>query len=326
MVAPSAGPRLQWHELPEDLRTWVGDVLGAPVVAAHSQLGGFSPGTADRVRTAAGARAFVKAVSSAQNQLTLQLHRQEAHVVAHLPASARTPRLIDVYDDGSWVALVMEDIEGHQPSVPWQSCELEAVWTTLEALADSLTPSPLVDVPSMVDSYAEPFAGWVRLHDDPPTDLDPSLTAHLDELADLSNRGLAALAGSTLVHGDVRADNLLVRQDGSVAVVDWPWASIGAPWMDRLLLLVNVDLYGGHDPESWIDHHLRDVDPDDLTAVIAGLCGYFTDVARQPSELSLPTVRAFQADQARSTQQWLRRRLDRGESSRSKGLPPFDLR
>ncbi len=310
VITPASGQRVQWQELPERLKDWVGDVLGGPIVTADSQIGGFSPGTADRVQTASGDRAFVKAASSAQNEFTPRLHRQEAHVVAHLPRTRYTPSLIAVYDDGDWVAMVLEDIDGRPPSLPWRLDELDAVMTALDELAHLLTPSPLHHLDSMVDAYAETFAGWERIRSNPPPVLDDWVRARLDDLVEMATRGLAALAGSTLVHGDVRADNLLIQRDGSVFVVDWPWASNGASWVDRLFLLVNVDLYGGHDPDRWIAQHLRDaVTPAEITCVIAGLCGYFTDIARQPPARGLPTVRAFQADQAYSTLAWLRRRI-----------------
>src|SRR5690348_189205 len=61
-MIPATGVRIGWADLPRHVREAVEDILGAPVMAAHSQAGGFSPGTADRVETAIGGRAFVKAV------------------------------------------------------------------------------------------------------------------------------------------------------------------------------------------------------------------------------------------------------------------------
>ena len=53
-------------------------------VEAVSQAGGFSPGTADRVGTAEGRRAFVKAVSTAHNPDTPGLNRREVGVLRSL--------------------------------------------------------------------------------------------------------------------------------------------------------------------------------------------------------------------------------------------------
>ncbi len=48
------GVRIGWTDLPIDVRGAVEVIVGGAVVEAVSQVGGFSPGTADRVRTADG--------------------------------------------------------------------------------------------------------------------------------------------------------------------------------------------------------------------------------------------------------------------------------
>ena len=58
--------RIGWADLPERVRDEVQAIIGGEVVSAVSQSGGFSPGTADRVVTTNGRRAFVKAVSPAR--------------------------------------------------------------------------------------------------------------------------------------------------------------------------------------------------------------------------------------------------------------------
>ncbi|SCL22863.1 hypothetical protein GA0074694_3482 [Micromonospora inyonensis] len=86
--------RIGWTDLPAGVRVAVERIIGGEVVAAVSQPGGFSPGTADRVRTADGHRAFVKAVGSAQNDRSPDMHRQEPRNAAALPGPLRadTPR------------------------------------------------------------------------------------------------------------------------------------------------------------------------------------------------------------------------------------------
>src|SRR5689334_9320284 len=61
-MVQASGVRIGWADLPANVRDSVAGILGEPVVEAVSQSGGFSPGTADRVTTASGRRAFVKAV------------------------------------------------------------------------------------------------------------------------------------------------------------------------------------------------------------------------------------------------------------------------
>jgi hypothetical protein len=302
--------RITWRDLPPQIQGWVEDLIdGGRIVSSRSQSGGFSPGTADRVETESGRRAFVKAVSADQNEKSPELHRREGDVVAQLPISPRTPRLLGRWDDGHWVALVFEDLGGRTPILPWTVTEIEAAMMALSRLAEDLTPSPISRLPTLIDELRQPFGGWVRIRDDPAARLDRWTREHLDQLVELADRGLAALEGDTVVHADVRADNLLVRPDGSIVVVDWPWASRGASWFDRLLLVLNVDLYGGHDADALLNRHLGQIEPGTVNAVIAGLSGYFTDIARRPADRGLPTVRAFQQAHADSTLDWLRRRL-----------------
>ncbi|MBM0239301.1 aminoglycoside phosphotransferase family protein [Micromonospora sp. ATA32] len=316
-MASGTKTRIGWADLPDHVRAEVQRILRGTVVEAVSQSGGFSPGTADRIRTADGRRAFVKAVSPAQNDRSPQLHRQEARNAAALPGHAPAPRLLGCYDDGDWVALVFTDVDGRHPATPWFDAELDAVLTTLETMATALTPSPLADAPTAAELLGDDFAGWRRIAVDPPADLDPWARAHLDELRTAADRGVVALAGDTLCHVDVRADNLLLGADGTVSVVDWPWACRGPAWLDTALLLVNVRLHGGHDTEALLRGRgvTADVDPDDLTGVYAGLAGFFTDAARQPPPTGIPTVRAFQRAQADALLPWVAQRL--GWRSRS---------
>jgi hypothetical protein len=51
--------RMPWDDVPAEVQSAVAEILGSPVVSAQSQTGGFSPGSADRVVTADGLRAFV---------------------------------------------------------------------------------------------------------------------------------------------------------------------------------------------------------------------------------------------------------------------------
>ena len=56
-MTQATGVRIGWRDLPAAVRDRVEEVIGGgPIVEAISQAGGFSPGTADRVRTATGAQ------------------------------------------------------------------------------------------------------------------------------------------------------------------------------------------------------------------------------------------------------------------------------
>jgi aminoglycoside phosphotransferase (APT) family kinase protein len=297
--------RIGWRDLPPPVRARVEQIIGGgPVVEAASQPGGFSPGTADRVRTEAGRRAFVKAVSPAVNERSAALARQEMRITAALPAHAPAPAMLGGFDTGDWVVLVLEDVDGAQPRTPWVASEIDAAVTALRELAAAVTPAPLDGLPTAAEQFTAEFGGWDRLAAAPPPDLDPWAAEQLPQLRQAAARGLAALqAGDTLTHCDIRADNLLVRRDGRVIIVDWPWGATGPDWLDRLLLGVHIVVAGG-DPSG----PLAGLDPQVLTDVGAGLTGCFEWYCRQPDPPGIPTVRAFQREQADALRPWLQGR------------------
>jgi hypothetical protein len=209
------------------------------------------------------------------------------------------------FDDGEWVVLILEDIDGANPRTPWVESEIEAAVTALADLAAAVTPSPVPGAPSAAEAVADDFAGWHKIAADPPADLDPWLAERLDDLRSAADRGLAAVAtGETLVHFDIRADNLLIRPDGRVIIVDWPWGCVGPAWLDRLLLGLDVLVKGG-DPARVFDG----IEPGVVTDVIAGIDGMFEHIYRLPPPPGIPTVRAFQRSAADAILPWLRERL-----------------
>ena len=297
--------RIGWDDLPEAVRSRAEQIIGGRVVSAESQAGGFSPGTADRVVTGSGRRAFVKAVTPAINARSAELARQEMHITSALPAHAPVPRMLGGFDDGEWVVLILEDVDGANPRTPWVESEIEAAVTALADLAAAVTPSPVPGAPSAADAVADDFAGWHKIAADPPADLDPWLAERLDDLRAAADRALAAVAtGDTLVHFDIRADNMLIRPDGRVVIVDWPWGCVGPAWLDRLLLGLDVLVKGG-DPARVFEG----IDPGVVTDVIAGIAGMFEHICRLPPPPGIPTVRAFQRAGADAIRPWLRERL-----------------
>jgi aminoglycoside phosphotransferase (APT) family kinase protein len=316
------GNRLLWTELPTPVRELVEAQAGARVVAATSQPGGFSPGLASRLQLADSRRVFVKAVNPARNPDSPDFHRREARVLSALPATIPTPRLLWVGELADWVVLIIEDVEGRAPAQPWRPDELDRVLSALATMAATLTPNPVDGVAHMTESFDDTFDGWRRLAAalDPGTaagrlaggaDLDPWVARHLDLLVDLECGWPEAVSsGQTLLHCDVRADNLLLTESG-VVVVDWPNAAVGPAWIDLLFMLPSGIMHGLHDPEGiWRDYPpARDADPHAVTTILAAVTGYFVSRSLTPPPRNLPRVRAFQAAQGRAALSWLRRRL-----------------
>lgn len=251
------GNRLLWPDLPDGLRAEIESRLGSPVVAAASKAGGFSPGLASVLRLADGSQVFAKAVSSAPNPISPSMHRREATIAGRLPASAPVPRLLWSHDDGDWVVLVFEALTGVPPTLPWVPAERDRVLAALTDLGAALTPvPPELDLPP-VDVLDEDFSGWRGLLDRPDprlAEVDPWAAGRLADLAVWETRWQAAAQGDTLLHGDLRADNLLLTED-RVYFVDWPAALVGAAWVDLVLMLPSMAMQGAGDPEELLAGH-----------------------------------------------------------------------
>jgi aminoglycoside phosphotransferase (APT) family kinase protein len=311
---PATGLRLAWGDAPAWLRAEVEDRLGGRVVEAITQPGGFSPGVAARLRLADGRRAFVKAVGPEPNPDSPGVHRGEARVMAALPRSAPAPRMLWSLDQHGWVALAFEDVDGAQPALPWRPGDLRRVLEVVAAMAVALTPAP-AGIPLIADRLHDSFTGWRDLAaarsagDDDLAGLDPWAARHLDRLAALEAGWPAATEGPTLLHSDLRADNLLLTST-RVAAVDWPWACAGAAWVDLLLLLPSVTMQGGPDPEPTFATHpvAADADPEAVITALAAFAGFLIGGSRQLPPPGLPTLRAFQLGQGPVALDWLRRR------------------
>jgi aminoglycoside phosphotransferase (APT) family kinase protein len=292
--------RLTWPHLPPAVRALVEERCGSPVVDAASQDGGFTPGFASVLTCADGSRHFVKAASTKAQRLFAESYREEARKLRALPTTVPAPRLLWV-EEGDWVVLGIEYVEARSPHRPWRQADLDAAMDALEVVASELTPVP--DEMSL-EPFADEVASWPAYWQ-----LD-SLTRlalpHAEEAAALAARFAEVARGDTVVHTDVRDDNMLVRPDGSAVFCDWNWPTKGAAWLDSLFMLigprgdgVDVDTVLASRPLT------RGVPADDIDSVLALVAGYFLKSADDPVPLTSPHLRDHQRWQGEVVWAWL---------------------
>jgi aminoglycoside phosphotransferase (APT) family kinase protein len=219
------------------------------------------------------------------------------------------------------VALVFDVVDGAPPALPWTAESASGVLPALADLASAATPCPVPGLGTVADRLAHDLASWARITTAPPPDLDPWERRHLEWLAEVPARLAASggLDGDTLVHLDVRADNLLVTPDHAVVVVDWPWAARGAPWVDTVLFALDAAVHGGVDPDALVASSalVRAADPVDVTELVLGLTGMWADAMRRPPPPGLPTVREFQRRFHDAALAWGRRRAEAADARRA---------
>src|SRR4051812_4160684 len=303
--------RLGWSQLPASVHGAIEHELGDTVVDVANAPGGFSPGFVARVVTRRGDRRFVKAMSRVSNPEWVMLYEREARVAPHLPDGAPFPRWRFTIDDGDWIALAFDVIDGREATIPWTTSDVVSVLDAHLVAAERLVPSP-ADVERAGVEWGTAFARW---GDFPGSVLQKRLpdgwVGHLDELTGLEARWPECTHGEHLVHLDLRADNVLLDERArAVYFVDWAFAARGQPWMDLVCLLPNVALRGGPEPDTIWQHHPwhASTDPDAFDAFLAGWAGMLTHLALADMSPNLRELQQLHAEQATHARRWLARR------------------
>ncbi|MDP9185340.1 MAG: aminoglycoside phosphotransferase family protein [Actinomycetota bacterium] len=249
-------------------------------------------------RFADGSTAFAKTAAFDDTAEWLRIEHTNHEALAE---HAYLPRLLGWHDDGLAPTLVVEDLShGHWPP-PWSTSAIDAV---VETLAD-IHATPL---PDRIDEIFERRIwdireGWGPMRRAPAAALAlgvfdaPWLRAHIDELEAAADS--AVLVGDTLLHCDVRSDNLCLV-GGRALLVDWNWASRGAAVLDLAAWLPSLHHEGG--PPPWT--LLPGQGP--LASLLAG---FFLEHAGREPIPQAPHVRQLQLDQGRVALAWACREL-----------------
>ncbi|WP_322761405.1 phosphotransferase family protein [Frankia sp. Cr2] len=305
-----------WDQLPGSLRDALAARLGGPVTAAVVQTGGFTPGVAVRLTVGApsGApgptRVFVKGLP-VEHPLA-GVYRAEAAACQALPPAAPAPALRWAADLAGWIILAFEDLPGGTVDLRPGSTDVTATVATLAALAPALTPCPIEDAPPAAHELGGLVHGWATVAADPPDDLNGWACRHLPALAAGESGWVAAAAGATLVHGDIRPDNLVRDATGAVRLVDWSYPCRGAAWLDVAALVPHLILAGHHPGTA--EAAIRNVpamaglDPEVLTAFAMAVAGYWERSSRAPAPPGVPHLRTFQASAAAAGRVWIAHR------------------
>ncbi|MFE6733523.1 phosphotransferase family protein [Microbacterium sp. NPDC057650] len=295
--------RPDWSSLPAALRTQVESVLGGGYASDSPAHGGFSAGYAGIVRSVERA-VFVKAIAADGHADSRAFLRREIRMLRAVP-SGLAPRLLHDIDDEAGTALILEVVPGTHPGDPWTAGQLHAIAAEIARLA-AVTAADAI--PPAKRSMLPHFARWEQIAADAAltASLPHSLLRRMPQLLTLEASLPAALAGTALAHGDLRADNILIHGDRA-RFIDWPHARRGVPWLDGPLLVPSIEMSGGPTcAETW--QVLRDHGAPDATRllpVISAFASFLWWNQGHPDIPELPGLRAFQRAQADPILRWL---------------------
>jgi aminoglycoside phosphotransferase (APT) family kinase protein len=218
--------------------------LGRRPVSWETPPFGLSAAARYVVRFDDGTSVFVKGATDPQTAAWLRTERAALDVVGGgLGPSAVT------YLERRWPVLITEDLSGafwpaHERGVTWRPGDVDALVRTLERLG-------------RVSARLAPVGGWP-----PPRWRDALSSAALVDAGLCSGAWLSRAAPDvvaadasaefvpeSLVHGDVRSDNVCFAARG-VVLVDWSSAGLGNDAHDLVQLLPTLRLEGGAAPET----------------------------------------------------------------------------
>ena len=284
---------------------WEGDVervsraLGVEPAAWHESAGHGAPSNRRWVvRLPSDLLVFVKIAAF---DYTADWLRAEHAAYEALDGLPFIPRLIGWDDDGRSPVLAIQSFVDAAWPPPWTPEGIDAVRATLEEV-HAQPPPPHVHE---MAHWRELLTSWSTVAADPEPALGLRLCSArwLQEALPtlLEAESQAPLEGGSLLHMDVRSDNLCLDA-GHAVLVDWNHAAKGNPQVDLAAWLPSLEAEGGPRPEE--------VFPDCPAGLAAILAGYFLSRAPLEPIPQAPHVRELQVAQARTALPWAARLLE----------------
>jgi hypothetical protein len=273
-------------------------VVGQAVLSLRDVpgAGGYTPVLRRIAELEDGSTVFVKASIDDETTGWIQAERAAYELLGE---RSFLPRFGGGDDEG---LLVLEDLRhGYWPT-PWREGDVGRVFALLDEIASAPVPSGTRRLTEMPDVLP---ACWSEVSADPRAFLD--LGACSPEWFESALQALvraedsATLDGESIVHYDVRSDNVCLLDDRAV-LVDWNFLCHGNPEIDRVFFAQTVTVEGG--PPPWEMH--PEADP----ALVAAAAGFFAVRAPGPPIPTAPAVRGLQRAQLEVCLAWSARLLD----------------
>lgn len=307
--------RIGWDGLPPGVRAAISGRVGARPQAEASAGSGFTSGFAARVSGESGCW-FVKAAGAREAPFAAASYLVEARINPLLPAAVPAPRLRwTEQTEEEWVVLGFDAVVARMPRLPWRADELDAVLHAYAVTAEALTPAPEALVAAGLQKIADlesDFEFWRKVAGGAvDASVLPDFVPHewIDPLAELESSWRTAAAGESVLHNDLRADNVLISDEGAATFCDWNWATYGPSWLDLTVLLADAAA-DGHDASTLLTKH-RAADgaaAEHIDSVLAGIAGFFVGRGSEPDEALSPHLRAHQRYCAHAVLSWLAER------------------
>lgn len=273
--------RISYWSLPETVRAHVEKVTGT--ILAASQVGpGLNSAVAALLHTPVN-RYFIKALPCDHRWSWTQA--REAEIAPHVQSVA--PALYARVVTDGWDVLVFDALSGRAADYTPGSPDLAHVADLLTRIGGLACPDiTLWDAGQRLKAYAEPG-------------------------------DLAYFSGGALLHTDWNSDNVIIGAT-ETHIVDWGWATRGAPWLDAAYWIIWL-IAAGHEPAAAEDQ--AGAVPAWRAAPAAGIDAFAAANARLWAKTAGPEPDAFTARLADAARRWHAHRMRRATITAAAGQP-----
>ena len=203
---------VRYESLPLTTRSLIEESTG-PALAFHPVIGVRNNALAARLRTERG-EFFVKGLPVDHRWVWTQ--QREADLTPHVAAVA--PVVVTHVVAGGWDVLVFRAVAGRHADYRPGSPDVAAVASLMQQLATIAAP------PLEIRRAEQRLAAYVERPED-----------------------ASLFAGDALLHTDWNNTNVLIGE--RTWLVDWGWASLGAPWLDAAYWIIWL-IAAGHQPDA----------------------------------------------------------------------------
>lgn len=276
-----------------DLLTLLSHTLNDPISSMRPVSGGYT--LAKRfIATGTENSYFIK---QATDELTAKRLRLE-HAFYTAVKSPYIPEYI-AWIDCEFPILVLEDLSRCSVAPPWTEKRVRHVLTALDSI-HALPPPPGI---GSAEIMREEFSRWSDLAARPDflaslrKDIPWLTDGHVRQLADAEKK--VVLIGDSIVHMDIRSDNLLFKDDRAV-IFDWDWNVKGHPDVDLGCWALHLAHEGGPLPQDLLPNNLP---------WAAAITGFFTWKLSAPTALPPETYKRLlplRQNQFRQGVKWIK--------------------
>lgn len=274
--------RLLWIDVPIVVRSWVEDQIGT-VVKIIPADGGYTPGFAGCLVAENGETFFVKIGENTSSYALGDAYAQEIKISDLLPLGSWRPvTMYCTWLDG-WFVLIRKYVEAQQPSRPWSLEQVTLVCDSFVGIAEELSASAL-KLPTFQESFSKELNLWdIVLSEERYETLLPGLKLRGTQAQKLAQKAIANIEPETVVHGDLRDDNMLITTSNEVVIIDWNWAFLGEKWMDLATLFISMYM-DGIDVLDYLTNHplFQNAEPDHVDGFYAMLVAYWIVSSQKP--------------------------------------------